>query len=475
MRANKYLYNVSLDDNVHFVIFNGFNKENLILEEKALASMVKLINNPDAYASSHPKILQRLVALKFIVEDDFDERAILKAERESFIHASEYKTTILPTFECNYKCWYCLQEHEPVVLDYTRFDLMIKHIKKYMLENSIQEYVLSWFGGEPLTQPKVIEYIAPQLISFCEEHKIDFSSGVTTNGALLNIDNIKLLQKCKVDYYQIAIDGDEKTHNKNKQDCLSDSSFRLILNNIVNLLRMNSDAKVTLRINYTLATLKSESLVTDITKYIPQEYRNRILVDLQKVWQVNEQNVSISLLRNLQEKLIKCGFELSIQHVFSMCYVEKEHYNMFYYNGGVEKCDKRPIGNLRGHLNSEGDIVWTEKPIFSDYDLFDEKCVCNNCHYYPLCYCECPILREDRIKENHGKILCGHQGRYELLEHRIKDYCWRVINNKNLKDEVHLGSVDGIFVSFHLLSAGERKNCICIGFLLCTFCYSFCF
>lgn len=433
MRANKYLYIVSLDDNVHFVIFNGFNKENLILEEKALASMVKLINNPDAYASSHPKILQRLVALKLIVEDDFDERAILKAERESFIHASEYKTTILPTFECNYKCWYCLQEHEPVVLDYTRFDLMIKHIKKYMLENSIQEYVLSWFGGEPLTQPKVIEYIAPQLISFCEEHKIDFSSGVTTNGALLNIDNIKLLQKCKVDYYQIAIDGDEKTHNKNKQDCLSDSSFRLILNNIVNLLRMNSDAKVTLRINYTLATLKSESLVTDITKYIPQEYRNRILVDLQKVWQVNEQNVSISLLRNLQEKLVKCGFELSIQHVFSMCYVEKEHYNMFYYNGGVEKCDKRPIGNLRGYLNSEGDIVWTEKPIFSDYDLFDEKCVCNNCHYYPLCYCECPILREDRIKENHGKILCGHQGRYELLEHRIKDYCWRVINNKKLK------------------------------------------
>ena len=32
MRANKYLYNVSLDDNVHSVIFNGFNKENLLAE-----------------------------------------------------------------------------------------------------------------------------------------------------------------------------------------------------------------------------------------------------------------------------------------------------------------------------------------------------------------------------------------------------------------------------------------------------------
>lgn len=196
---------------------------------------------------------------------------------------------------------------------------------------------------------------------------------------------------------------------------------------------MNLDAKVTLRINYTLATLKSDTLVTDITRYIPKEYRNRILVDLQKVWQVKEQNVSILLLRKLQEKLVESGFELSIQHVFSMCYVEKEHYNMFYYNGGVEKCDKRPIGKLRGHLDFNGDIVWKEKPIFSDYDLFDEKCVCNNCHYYPLCYCGCPILREDRIKENHGKILCGHYGIYDLLEHRIKDYCWRVINNKKLK------------------------------------------
>jgi uncharacterized protein len=44
MRANKYLYIVSLDDDVHFVIFNGLNKEFLILEEKALTSMMELIN-----------------------------------------------------------------------------------------------------------------------------------------------------------------------------------------------------------------------------------------------------------------------------------------------------------------------------------------------------------------------------------------------------------------------------------------------
>lgn len=52
MRANKYLYHVQLDDGVHYVIFNGFNKEFLILVEKALPSMMELINKPNDYTSN---------------------------------------------------------------------------------------------------------------------------------------------------------------------------------------------------------------------------------------------------------------------------------------------------------------------------------------------------------------------------------------------------------------------------------------
>ena len=70
------------------------------------------------------------------------------------------------------------------------------------------------------------------------------------------------------------------------------------------------------------------------------------------------------------------GFELCTEHVFSMCYVEKEHYNMFFYNGGVEKCDKRTIDNLRGYLNDSGELIWKEKPIFEDFDLFADDCIC---------------------------------------------------------------------------------------------------
>lgn len=348
------------------------------------------------------------------------------------INASEYKTTILPTYECNYSCWYCIQKHTPVEIDYDKFDLIIKYVKKYLIENKIESYVLSWFGGEPLTQPKAIEYVSSRLLRFCEENGIEYSSGITTNGALLSEDVIKMLMSYKINHYQIALDGDEEAHNRIKFDDNSNSSFALILSNMSNLLRVNKEAVLTLRLNYTLPMLRSRKLVTEISRHIPRDLRHRLTVDLQKVWQINELSVPIQDLCNLQKELTENGFKLNTDHVFSMCYVEKKHYNMFFYNGGVEKCDKRPIDALRGFINSEGDIVWKESPIFQNYSLFSEDCICNDCKYYPLCYNGCPVHREERIQE-YGKVICGHKGSPELHESRIRDYCWRIINNAKLK------------------------------------------
>ena len=148
------------------------------------------------------------------------------------------------------------------------------------------------------------------------------------------------------------------------------------------------------------------------------------------MWQIKEETIPIEKLKNFQQRLSDSGYILNTDHVFSMCYVEKKHYNMIYYNGGVEKCDKRSINNLRGFLDNKGNIVWREKPIFHSYDLFDDNCICGNCVYYPLCYCGCPVAREEeKIVDN--KIICGHYGDYSIFKLRIQDYCWRVIlNNK---------------------------------------------
>ena len=431
MKANKYTYIVPIN-NTHSVIFNGILKEFIVIDTDKVDSFVQLLKNPDNFKETHSKIIQLLQTKGILINDNIDELNYLKIEKDLFVNNKEYKTTILPTFECNYNCWYCVQKHEPVKIEQEKIDLIIKHVKKYLIENQIESYILSWFGGEPLTQPNIIKYVSQNLKQFCNEHQIDFSSGITSNGALLSEDVINMLKDCDVNYFQIAIDGDEKAHNNNKKEREGKSSFAIILTNIVNLLKINENAHVTLRLNYTIATLKSDSLISDITKYIPINIRHRIKVDLQKVWQIKEKTIPMNLLLKLQSELVASGFELCIDHVFTMCYVEKQHYNMIYYNGGVEKCDKQPMDKLRGYLDDEGNIIWKERPIFPDYNVFDTNSVCNNCNYYPLCYSGCPIRREELITQNNNKLICGYDGYYEVFEQRIIDYCWRVIHNDRL-------------------------------------------
>lgn len=206
------------------------------------------------------------------------------------------------------------------------------------------------------------------------------------------------------------------------------------MGNICNVAQSNKDARITLRVNYTIEILRNKRIVDDVLKYIPVEIREQIIVDLQRVWQIKENLVPMDDLIWLQNAFASNGFYLESSHIFAICYVEKKHYNMFYYNGGVEKCDKRTPDTLRGYINEDGDVVWKEKPLFPDYDLFAKDCVCSDCDYYPLCLSGCPVERENEIAKNPDKkIVCGFGDDYSILETRIRDYCWRVYHNLKYK------------------------------------------
>ncbi len=428
MKINSYAYLVNFNDN-QSVIFNGINKRFIVIDNKALPSYEAILSNPDTYIESHPIIINELKHIEVLVEDSFDGLEILRKERTNFINSSVYKTSIIPTFECNYNCWYCTQNHMPAIIDEKKMCLIVKHIKKYLIENNIKEYILSWFGGEPLTQPDIIDRMSHELLNFCNENNIDYSAGITTNGALLDENAISVMKRNKINYFQIAIDGDRASHDKNKHDSVNPSSFDLVLGNIVKLAKGIKEANITLRLNFKPDIIVDTHLVDEINFIIPYELRNRMRVDLQRIWQIDERKYDIDKLDALQKKFVTSGYSLTTNHVFSMCYVDKIHYNTIYYNGGVEKCDEKSMDSLRGYINENGDITWIEKPKFMTFDILADNSPCSKCVYYPLCYGSCPIKRDARFDSN-GNFKCGLEGDYSKLEHRIKDFCHRVINNK---------------------------------------------
>lgn len=431
MRANKYSYIIDLDANIS-AVFNGITKNFIVIDNKTVPSYEAIISSPNQYLDSHPKIINELQHIGIVVDDNFDELETIKSERKSYIECSVYKTSIIPTFECNYNCWYCTQHHQETIIEYDKLKLIIRHIKKYLIDNNITEYILSWFGGEPLTKPEIISWMSSELKKFCHEHNIAFSGAITTNGALLTSGIINMLKANMIDYFQIAIDGDKSSHNKNKYDDTNKSSFDLILNNLVNLAIKHPNANITLRLNHTPLNIEDTHLVDEISALIPYNIRNKITVDLQHIWQIDERKYDIEKLKSLQLKFVDSGFQLSTSHIFSMCYVDKKHFNTIYYNGGVEKCDDRTMDTLRGYITDNGDIIWQEKPLFPTYDILSDNSPCSQCNYYPICYGGCPIKRDESIAKN-GNFICGFQGDFSKLAHRIQDYCWRTLNNKRIQ------------------------------------------
>ena len=430
MKASKYIFVLPYDE-FRTIVFSGLTHKFLVLIQDLLESVIMILRNPDEYKETHSGMIAVLKDGGYLIEDEENEVESLFNGRKEYVEAKQYKTTVLPTFDCNYNCWYCIQKHSKEKVDYSKIELIIKHVKTYLIENQIQSYVLSWFGGEPLIESAVIDYVSKTLRRFCIDNNIEFTGTITTNGALLTKDVIDMLERDRIDFYQITIDGDKENHNKTKHQEGEESSFDTILNNIVELLHRNERAQVALRFNYTAKSLKSETLVDDVNSIIPEELRHRLSVDFHKVWQIDEMSISIKDLAAMLKRFYDSGYGINSDHVFSICYVDKVHHNTIYFNGGVDKCDNHGIDKLRGHLDDDGHIVWKEKPIINDVNPLDEGNCCRECKYYPLCYACCPVSREERILK-HGKMTCNYEGHFEIFEHRMLDFCVRQMIKNNL-------------------------------------------
>lgn len=433
MKPSRYIYLVPFDFN-HHVIFSGMTKGFLIVPNDKLDSYEAILNAPDDYLDTHTAVIRDFEGIGLVIDDSIDEHKLLRDARNGYINQKEYKSIILPTFECNYNCWYCKQNHQPLKIDPEKIALIVKHLKTYLIENKMESYVLAWFGGEPLTQPDIIESVSKEMYGFCMEHGIRFRGGITTNGALLSKEIIKKLSECHIDVFQITIDGNAEMHDKTKYDSINPSAYRLLMENLNNLMHYYPDARLNLRFNYTPATIKDDAVVKDLCKAIPQKFRSRVNVDLQKVWQVDEKTIDMENLKRIQKSFVDAGFSLNTESIFSFCYVEKKHYNAIYYTAEVEKCDQIDMKHLRGVIDETGHIRWREKPLFEDHDLLADGCVCSDCVYFPICLNGCPSKRDSMIKEN-GEVTCIHNGDYSYLEHHIQDYCWRVIHNQALEKQ----------------------------------------
>ena len=126
---------------------------------------------------------------------------------------------ILTTFDCNFACKYCFEDgvKKKLFLDQETADLIIKYLCRKATECRFPSMRLTYYGGEPLMNVKMIEYISRHIGLWAKEQKISFEFGLVTNGSLLSPEVVVVAEGDQIMVKVLEIDRQGKIRLSRKE------------------------------------------------------------------------------------------------------------------------------------------------------------------------------------------------------------------------------------------------------------------
>ena len=164
---------------------------------------------------------------------NYDELAAIEAD--SHIRNGSSRTVGLvncPTMGCNFDCPYCFENHYAGKMNANVQDDVVALAVRMVEANAAESLRVTWFGGEPLLAPEVIESLSKRLLALADERGLTYHAGIITNGYLLSQDMVDLLARCKVSAAQITLDGLGANHDATRHLAGGDPTFDRIVQNL---------------------------------------------------------------------------------------------------------------------------------------------------------------------------------------------------------------------------------------------------
>lgn len=418
------LYNRYVEINNCFYVYNLVSRAIIQLdgiEKKALEN-----NNLELFDE---KTLKALSASHIVCSKDIDESwHILRLHRIIKFGNRNARLTILPTLNCNFRCWYCYEKHHSQRMGQMEIDAINKFGQELLNNNHLNSMTLDWFGGEPmLCFDSVVAPLSHKIQTECLKANVDFCNMITTNGALIKKEHISTFKEIALNQYQITLDGGREIHNKTRYSNLHQDSFCTIINNVLMLVSELPNIDMTVRINCTKENVHS---LYEIANYFPKEYRHLINISLQMVWQQVDEIKSISkTIAQVTEFFEQEGFTVLSQSSMppcpNLCYVD----NMLQYTIApdleIYKCTARdfiPASiNHIGTLTQEGKFISNENILFYYQHSSFENEKCLSCELLPACRVNCIQKHIEREAVNCQK---------EELSAAVDDIVTKIIKKK---------------------------------------------
>ena len=312
--------------------------------------------------------------------------------------------TICPTMNCNFDCPYCFERHRPGKMTKEVQDDVVALAERMMDAAGGRHLSVTWFGGEPLLAPDVIESLSERLMALAKEKGAEYSAGIITNGYLLTQKNADMLGHCEVKNCQVTIDGLGATHDATRHLAGGGPTFDRIIDN---LRKVKFPFRVNIRQNVQESNLKEVEQVKELIGKLAEESGNNIIYAPAPVSSneaTKERGGEVGLL---------CGTDLSeigLMQEAGRFAVGRGHYcgaNVLFSatideKGGLSKCWEAvgdPMLNYgnahdwdpKDPLNTASDPDRLTMYLNTALPNGDEEC--RECVWLPMCVGGCPHRR----------------------------------------------------------------------------------
>lgn len=325
--------------------------------------------------------------------------------------------TILPTTDCNARCFYCYEANVPKIKMSKQTALDVAdYIEMKCCGEDIE---FRWFGGEPLYNVEAIDLITETLAS----RGIPYKSTMVSNGYLFD-DEIILKSKntWKLEQIQITLDGTENVYNRCKNYIYTgnESPYKRVLRNIKKLI--NNEIFVSIRLNMDNHNKDDlYNLIDELYDYLGENKYYSIYAHL---LYENSGNLQLSYADNKHSTLVNDFFTLE-DYLFSKfnvlrrklpkkpthitCMANNDHALVILPDGRISKCEHALDDDIIGSIY---DNKMDEKIINSWRELRPIIERCKTCKVFPDCR---PLLKCETQRTCYESDQCNKYRNYERL------------------------------------------------------------
>jgi uncharacterized protein len=380
---------------------------------------------------SHRDTLEYLLERGFLVESSIDEKEAYHShyrQRQATLYERESASinlTVGTTIICNMGCPYCFEFVKPnkSLKAEENFTGILSYIREMIAKSPVERWTalnVTWYGGEPLINRKAISRLTPMLLELCEEHGINYTASIITNGILLTDANWQLLVENKVSLAQVTLDGPKQIHDVSRPLKGAKPGAKNYEQILENLARMPDGINAAIRLNVDRNVADQiDELFVDFNNYgiWPQRYKS---VSFAPAWmrtyeEANEADTSgrltndefFDFLQVFKKKRIarynewsagqnvpKAKLKWMLPELMEECATWVSPYSLVVDpEGNIHKCWETIHDSLEAisHVNQGYDLEKHRR--FMEYDRCELNPICSACKFMPVC----------------DKLSCSHQ------------------------------------------------------------------